>query len=141
MAAPVLSERDLAVLRSFARRIDPLDAGAHNNLGVLYFQKGLIEDAMGAFTRALELDPKMQVAQRNLEIAYHKTGYYDRRVAELTERLRVRPNDREARWELGRTYASLGQQDLVRGHRVVDPRAGAGPPEQRHSLLHRRNLL
>ena len=80
--APV-SERDLAILRSFARRIDPSDAGAHNNLGVLYYQKGLVEEAIGAFTRALELDPKMQVAQRNLEIAYHDTGYYDRRVAQL----------------------------------------------------------
>jgi non-ribosomal peptide synthetase component F len=29
MAAPVLSERDLAVLRSFARRIDPSDAVLH----------------------------------------------------------------------------------------------------------------
>ena len=60
MTAPALSERDLAVLRSFARRIDPSDAGAHNNLGVLYYQKGLVEDAIAAFTRALELDPKMQ---------------------------------------------------------------------------------
>src|SRR3972149_8639374 len=91
MAAPVLSERDLAVLRSFARRIDPSDAGAHNNLGVLYYQKGLVDDAMGAFTRALELDPKMQVAQRNLDIAYRQTGYYDRRGAELRGRLRGRP--------------------------------------------------
>ena len=61
--------------------------------------------------KALELDPKMQVAQRNLEIAYFNTGYYDTRVAELRERLRVRPDDRDARWELGRTYALLGQQD------------------------------
>ena len=47
--APVLSERDLAVLRSFAGRIDPSDAGAHNNLGVLYHQKGLIEEAIAEF--------------------------------------------------------------------------------------------
>ena len=40
MPGPVLSERDLAVLRSFARRIDPSDAGAHNNLGVLYYKRG-----------------------------------------------------------------------------------------------------
>ena len=46
MPAPVLSERDLAVLRSFAGRIDPSDAGAHNNLGVLYHQKGLVEEAI-----------------------------------------------------------------------------------------------
>jgi tetratricopeptide (TPR) repeat protein len=111
VTAPALSERDLAVLRSFARRIDPSDAGAHNNLGVLYYQKGLVEDAIQAFTRALELDPKMQVAQRNLEIAYHDTGYYDQRVAQLHERLRQAPDARDARWELGRSYAILGQHD------------------------------
>src|SRR2546423_5422220 len=106
-----VSERDLAVLRSFARRIDASDAGAHNNLGVLYYQKGLVPEAIQEFTRALELDPKMQVAQRNLEIAYHHTGFYDRRVAEFKERLRAAPDDRDARWELGRAYAILGQYD------------------------------
>ena len=39
-------------LRSFARRIDPSDAGAHNNLGVLYFQKGLVDDAVREFNAA-----------------------------------------------------------------------------------------
>ena len=60
--------------------------------------------------KALELDQKMQVAQRNLEIAYFNTGYYDTRIPELKERVRLRPEDREARWELGRTFALLGQQ-------------------------------
>jgi tetratricopeptide (TPR) repeat protein len=111
MAGPPLPERDLAVLRSFARRIDPSDAGAHNNLGVLYYQKGLVPEAIGAFGRALELDPRMQVAQRNLEIAYRESGFYDRQVSELHERLRREPDLREARWELGRAFASLGHHD------------------------------
>src|SRR3954468_5151340 len=64
------SERDRDVLRSFAKRIDPSDAGAHNNLGVLYYNKGLLGESVAAFSRALELDAKMQVAQRNIEIAY-----------------------------------------------------------------------
>ena len=72
--AQLTSERDRDVLRSFARRIDPSDAGAHNNLGVLYYNKGLLGEAVAAFSRALELDAKMQVAQRNLEIAYFNTG-------------------------------------------------------------------
>ena len=108
MTGPAPSERDLAVLRSFARRIDPSDAGAHNNLGVLYYQKGLVPEAIAGFTRALELDPKMEVAQANMAIAYQNTGYYDTRVAELREALRRQPDDRTARWELGRVFAALG---------------------------------
>ena len=117
MSTILTSERDRDVLRSFARRIDPSDAGAHNNLGVLYYNKGLYEEAVAAFMRALELDPKMQVAQRNLEIAYFNTGYYDTRVAELRERLRARPDDRDARWELGRTLRAA-RPDGRRGRRV-----------------------
>src|SRR5436309_10227680 len=101
MSPSLTSERDREVLRSFARRIDPSDAGAHNNLGVLYYNKGLYEEAVTAFMKALELDSKMEVAQRNLEIAYFNTGYYDTRIPELKERIRVRPNDLQARWELG----------------------------------------
>src|ERR671914_785056 len=108
MPAPALSERDLTVRRSFARRIDPADAGAHNNLGVLYYQKGLTDEAIGAFMRAVELDPRMQVAQANLEIAYRTSGHYDRRIAELRQQLEGHPDSREARWELGRALAALG---------------------------------
>ncbi|MBA3889353.1 MAG: tetratricopeptide repeat protein [Gemmatimonadaceae bacterium] len=113
MAGTLTSERERDALRSFTRRIDPSDAGAHNNLGVLYYNKALYPEAVGAFMKALELDPKMQVAQRNLEIAYFNTGFYDQRVAELRERVRARPDDRDARWELGRTYALLGQNDAA----------------------------
>src|SRR5829696_7171092 len=111
MPAPALSERDLTVLRSFAHRIDPSDAGAHNNLGVLYYQKGLIEEAIGEFARALELDSRMQVAQTNLEIAYRDSGHYDRRIAELGEEARTRPDERRPRWELGRAYATVGRHE------------------------------
>jgi cellulose synthase operon protein C len=107
-SATPISERDRDILRSFARRIDGSDAGAHNNLGVLYYNKGMYEDAVSAFARALEIDPKMAVAQRNLEVAYFHTGYYDRRVTELRDRLRAHPDDRDARWELGRAYAAIG---------------------------------
>lgn len=108
MSSPLTSERDRAILRSFARRIDPSDAGAHSNLGVLYFNKGLHEESVAAFTRALELDPKMQVAQRNLEIAYFQSGVFARRLAELRERLRAHADDRDARWDLARAHAAVG---------------------------------
>src|SRR5207302_1785345 len=117
VTAPALSDRDLAVLRSFARRIDPSDAGAHNNLGVLYFQKGLLEDAIGEFSRALELDPKMQVAQRNLEIAYHNSGYYDRRVAELRElekAVELNPDNAHAHYLMAFVLGDMGRHQEAR---------------------------
>jgi len=104
----VLTERDRAILESFARRIDPGDPGAQNNLGVLFFHRGLVDRAISSFLRALELDPKLATAQRNLELAYRQTGFYDRRVAELQEQLRAAPDDRDLRWELARAYAALG---------------------------------
>src|SRR6185312_11175870 len=78
-------------------------------LGVLYYQKGLVEEAISAFVRALELDPRMQVAQTNLDIAYRESGHYDRRIMDLRERVRRQPEDRDTRWELGRSYAALGR--------------------------------
>ncbi len=51
------SERDLRILRGFAQRIDAADSGAHNHMCVLYFNKGLYEEAISQFQRALEIDP------------------------------------------------------------------------------------
>ena len=102
------SDRDRAILRSFADRIDAYDAGAANNLGVLYFTRGMVDESAAMFTRALDLDPRMTVAQRNLEIVYFTSGYYDRRVQELSARLEVAADDRDARWEYGRTCLLLG---------------------------------
>src|SRR5687768_7248434 len=94
MSAPApRSARDVEILRSLAKRINSNDAGAHNNLGVVYYNKGLYADAITHFEKALELDPRMQVAERNIQIAYFHTGFFETLVAELRERLLKDPND------------------------------------------------
>src|SRR5688500_14011541 len=96
MTAPAVaaaSGRDLEILRSLSRRVDPADPGAQNNLGVLYHRRGLFDDAIAAFSRALALDERMRVARRNLEIAFGEAGLLDRRVAELNARLAESPHD------------------------------------------------
>lgn len=98
------SARDLEILRSLARRISPDDAGAHNNLGVVYFNKGLYEEAIAQFERALELDPRMQVARRNLEVAYFNTGYFEELVGRLHAALEADPEDLAARKRLASAY-------------------------------------
>ena len=98
------SARDMEILRSLAKRINPHDAGAHNNLGVVYYNKGLYAEAITHFERALELDPRMQVAERNLQIAYFHTGYFETLVADLRTRLEENPQDWEAHDKLARAY-------------------------------------
>src|SRR5688572_33233396 len=95
------SVRDLEILRSLARRINPNDPGAHNNLGVVYYNKGLYEEAILHFERALELDPRMQVAERNLQIAYFHTGFFEKLITQLREWLDSNPTDYK---EIGRAH-------------------------------------
>src|SRR5881394_573094 len=122
---------EIDILRSFARRIDPSDAGAYNNLGVLYFRKGLTDEAIVAFSRALALDERMGVARRNLEIAYGESGILERRLQELEERLRANPDDLEALVQSGIAEKTAGR--LERAHSLFQ-RAIEKDPDS--SVLH-----
>jgi tetratricopeptide (TPR) repeat protein len=122
---------EIDILRSFARRIDPSDAGAYNNLGVLYFRKGLTEEAIASFARALALDERMGVARRNLEIAYGERGILERRLQELEERLRANPDDLEALVQSGIAEKTAGH--LERAHALFQRGIDLDPDS---SVLH-----
>src|SRR5687768_4465043 len=89
--------QDHELLRSFAQRIDRTDAGAQNNLGVLYHNAGLHDDAAAAFARAMALDPRMDVARRNFEVACLSSGQAEQRVAALEQQLQRAPENPVAR--------------------------------------------
>jgi tetratricopeptide (TPR) repeat protein len=105
------SSKDIEILRSFARRIDAADPGAQNNLGVLYFRRGLFDEAIAAFSRALALDERMRVARRNLEIAYTQAGAGENRTQHLAQRLADAPDDIGALVESGIADKSAGNLD------------------------------
>lgn len=128
---PVVNVKDADVLRSFARRIDAADPGAHNNLGVLYFRRGLVDEAIAAFSRALALDERMRVARRNLEIAYGEAGIPERRATELEQRLAESPDDIGALVESGIAEKTAGRLDQAE---VKFRRALEHDPES--SVLH-----
>jgi tetratricopeptide (TPR) repeat protein len=109
--SPALSERETSILRLLAQRVDPADPGAQNNLGVLYYRRGLFDDAIAAFSRALALDERMRVARRNLEIAYGESGLLERRVAELDHRLAENPDNIGLLVESGIAEKTAGHLD------------------------------
>ena len=112
-AVSTLTDADRESLLALARRIDPHDAGAQNNLGVVFYRRGMLDEAAARFQQALELDPQLPVARRNLEIAHAGSGHYDRQITLLGERLRADPDDGDARHELARTYHALGRHDAA----------------------------
>jgi len=101
--------RDADLLRAMVHRIDQRDPGAFNNLGVLYYSKGLYAEAVDAFLRALELDARMRTAARNLEVAAARPGACDARLTALSERLGSHPNDVSARRERARLLRLIGR--------------------------------
>jgi tetratricopeptide (TPR) repeat protein len=105
------SGRDVDILRAIGRRINRADPGALNNLGVVYYNKGLIEEAVRNFEEALEVDARMQVAERNLQIAYFATGYFETLVRQLRARLQEDAEDAVARNRLARVYFYGGDAD------------------------------
>jgi len=98
------SSRDADILRALAQRIPSGDAAAHNNLGVVYFQKGLLTESVAQFERALQIDPILEVAERNLQIAYFSGDFYDASVRSLHATLARNPSDTSARRRLARMY-------------------------------------
>jgi Flp pilus assembly protein TadD len=48
-------------------RLDPKNVEAHNNLGILFYQLGNTERAIGHFREALRINPGYTDARENLE--------------------------------------------------------------------------
>lgn len=103
-----ISEQEKKILRTFSSKIPRDDPGAHNNLGVVYFNKGLIEEAVEEFKKALEIEPRFALAKNNINYIYRNTGYYDENIEKLKGKLKENPDDSRARLELARAYKSTG---------------------------------
>ncbi len=109
MTGSASTNRDKALLRGLADRIDPHDPGAFNNLGVLYHSKGLHAEAVAVFLRALTLDPRMRTAARNLEIAASHEGACSTLLLHLDARLTASADDTSARRERARLLRLIGR--------------------------------
>jgi tetratricopeptide (TPR) repeat protein len=96
------SDRDTSILRNLVRRIPANDPAAHNNLGVVFYSKGLYGEAAQQFERALALDPRMAVGERNLQIVYFATDHFDRTLHGLQLRMEADPDDTESRLRLAK---------------------------------------
>jgi len=106
---PRLSENEREVLNSFASRVDQNDPGALNNLGVLYFRKGMYEEAVKQFKEALKTDSKFNLAMENLQYLFSETGMEDPDVKRWSKEVENDPENDEAILRLGVSYQNMGK--------------------------------
>jgi Tfp pilus assembly protein PilF len=114
----LLSERvDEAI--SFLQRAlkDPTydrPALAHTNLGLAYFKKGLLNQAMAQLRQALEYRPELPEAHYNLGLLYVRLQEPEKAIREFREAIRFRPTYVEAHASLGRVLLQTGRPEEAR---------------------------
>jgi tetratricopeptide (TPR) repeat protein len=74
---------------------------AHNNLGIVLFQKGDTDQAVAHYRTTLEMQPDFWDAEYNLGIALLSKGQVDEAIAHCRNAVRIAPNDPDAQVALG----------------------------------------
>src|SRR5947208_473870 len=74
---------------------------AHNNLGIVLFQKGDTDEAVAHYRTTFEMQPDFWDAEYNLGIALLSKGQVDEAIAHCSNAVRIAPNDPDALVALG----------------------------------------
>ena len=85
---------------------------AYNNLGVVQFEKGNVEDAIEKYQQSLGLHPDYPEAHYNLGSALLQNGYADEAIRHCEEALKIQPNEPDAHIVLGNAF--MAKQDVDR---------------------------
>jgi tetratricopeptide (TPR) repeat protein len=106
---PELDGEERKSLLSFSARVERNDPGALNNLGVLYFRKGMYEEAIEQFKEALKVDPRFDLARENLQYLFAETGLEDPDVKRWRDEVKRDPDNFEGLLRLGVSYQNMAR--------------------------------
>ncbi len=103
--------RDLETLWRDTLAKNPGAWMAHNNFGLLLYQRGDTAAAMEHYAAALRAKPDDSFAHNNLGNAFATQGRMNEAVTHFRAAIEIDPLNAEARSNLGNALASLGQLD------------------------------
>lgn len=69
---------------------------AFYNVGIVYYKLNKMEEALGAFDKAIELNPELSSAYYQAALSSIKTGGFERAIKYFEGFLKVEPNAPEA---------------------------------------------
>jgi tetratricopeptide (TPR) repeat protein len=125
-----------------AATLNPADASAHYNLGLIYQQRGQFEEAKTCFLRAVEIDPGETDAHYQLGRIAREQGRLPDAIAHFDAVVRDNPehSQHEIWREIGRAYFQAEQYADARGafERFLEKRPTDAEGHYRYGLtLHR----
>ena len=94
-----------------AATLNPADASAHYNLGLLYQQRGELDSAANCFKRAVEIDSRDTDSHYQLGRIAREQGRYGEAIEHLEKVVQLEPthNQHEVWREIALVYFSAGQ--------------------------------
>jgi tetratricopeptide (TPR) repeat protein len=89
----------------------PQRAVGYYNLGVIYKDKGDLDEAVREYKLVIEKDPAYVMAHNNLGIIYHSKGLIDESIREFSIAIELDPDLAVAYYNLGRVFQSQGRDE------------------------------
>jgi tetratricopeptide (TPR) repeat protein len=89
----------------------PSNSPAHTNLGLALHRKGLVNEAIEEFRKAIDLDPKLAKAHLNLGLALHRKGLVNEAIACYRRAIEIDPRYALAHDNLGLALLAKGLVD------------------------------
>jgi protein O-mannosyl-transferase len=99
-----MTYRDIETLWRTTIARDPNSWIGYNNLGVVRFEKGDVDDAIQKYERSLQLQPDYTEALYNLGSALLQKGEVDRAIGLCEQALQLQPTDADAHVVLGNAF-------------------------------------
>ncbi|MFC1895156.1 trypsin-like peptidase domain-containing protein [Thermodesulfobacteriota bacterium] len=88
-----------------------LDARFYFDRGLAYWHKGLIDESIGNYTKAIIMDPKFTEAYGNRGLACLVKGVYDQAISDFQKALEIDPNFVDAYINRGVAWGIRGYHD------------------------------
>ena len=105
--------------------LDPKDANAYNNRGVVYDNLKEYQKAISDYTKAIELDPKYAKAYNNRGVVYFGLGEYHKAISDLTKAIESDPKYAKAYYNRGVVY--LMKRESQKAQRDFDMAVSLDP--------------
>jgi tetratricopeptide (TPR) repeat protein len=106
-----------AAMKEFQQAIEKKSdyAEAHYNLGIVYSEKGMVEDAINEYKKTLAINPQFSDTYYTMGVAYAKKDQLEESVKSLQKALDLNQNDDKSHFALGVIYQTKRKAKVANG--------------------------